>query len=51
MSKLIYAASKAGLQALIDKSAEDKLKVDKALAFTEDGYFYTHGKGILKYQL
>ena len=44
MSKLIYAASKAGLQALIDKSAEDKLKVDKALAFTEDGYFYTHGK-------
>lgn len=44
MSKLIYAASKAGLQALIDKSAEDKLKVDRALAFTEDGYFYTHGK-------
>ena len=44
MSKLIYAASKAGLQALIDKSAEDKLKVDSALAFTEDGYFYTHGK-------
>ena len=44
MSKLIYAASKAGLQALIDKSAEDKLKVDSALAFTDDGYFYTHGK-------
>ena len=44
MSKLIYAASKVGLQALIDKSAEDKLKVDKALAFTEDGYFYTHVK-------
>ena len=44
MSKLIYAKSKEGLDILINESVAKKAEVDKALAFTEDGYFYTHGQ-------